>query len=111
LKKRVDINPLMAKVSHKDMRDKFARADQAMGVNDEPPKYEKIIRKSYSLLKRDVDTIKALNSRLMKNDVRVSDSHIVRLGLTLAANLENHTLIEAVNNIPIVHTGRPRKHK
>lgn len=107
MKKKPDLSALRNRISHKN-RDKFSRADEILGTQ-EPLHREKVIRRSYALLKQDLDAITLLTDRCLSKKVKTSDSHLIRLGLLLATELSADELVQKITQIPTVKTGRPTK--
>lgn len=107
MKKRNDLSALANKVSHKSIVNRFEHADQALGT-DFSNKKERVIGKSFTLIKNDLENIKLIKEKCLNKRVVVSDSQVVRLALYLAAQLIEDDLINASLEIPKIQTGRPK---
>jgi len=114
-KKHNSLSALGEKIAHKSFKtaidDRFAKADELLGGVEQEPENnrERIIRKSYALTKQDVENIEKIKDRCLDRKIVLTDSHIVRLAIHLAAELSEDVLINSANKIPKIPTGRPRK--
>ena len=111
LKKQNNLSALANKIAHRSVRDdienKFAQADEILGVGKEEYK-ERVIRKSYALTLEDVAAIQLIKDKCLNQKVVLNDSHTIRLALMLAAKLSEDQLVKAVSHLPKVTQGRPK---
>jgi hypothetical protein len=111
-KKPNDLSALSEKIAHKSTKPsvytRFENADEILGVIDENTPRERITRKSYALTKQDIENIHLIKEKCLNKRLAVSDSHIIRFAVNLAANLSEEEIIMAVKEIPKVQTGRPK---
>ncbi len=111
-KKHNNLSALGEKIAHKKEKasvyKRFETADEILDEVAQEPR-ERIIRKSYALTKEDVANIQIIKEKCLNKRVVLSDSHIVRLALKIAADLSEKELIESSLRIPKMSSGRPRK--
>jgi len=111
-KKHNDLSVLSEKIAHKSTKssvyNRFEHADEALGVTSDDELRARIIRKSYALTKKDIDNIQLIKEKCLNKRVVVSDSHIIRLAIKLAANLPDDAIVEAVKQVPRIQVGRPK---
>lgn len=69
---------------------------------------ERVIRKSYTLIKQDLANIRQIQDKCLNKKVVLNDSHVIRLGLELASKLSEVELIKASQKVPKIITGRPK---
>ncbi len=113
-KKQNNLSALGEKIAHKSLKpaidERFARADEILGGagDQETEGRERIVRKSYALTKQDVEHIEKIKDKCLNHKVVLTDSHVIRLAINLAAGLSEDALIKAANKIPKIPTGRPK---
>jgi hypothetical protein len=110
-----DLTALSEKIAHKSTKlpavyKRFEDADKILGVDDEHPR-EKIVRKSYALIKKDLENIQLVKDKCLNHKIVLTDSHIIRLALAVVATFSEEKLIEASEQVPKMLTGRPRSIK
>lgn len=104
--KKMDLSKFKNKIAHPSKKeDKFDIADRVLGTIDR----EKVIKRSIAVLSEDQERLNAIRKILLKETIEVSESHIFRLGLLLISNLSKEQLLDVIDKIPKVPTGRPRK--
>jgi hypothetical protein len=110
LKKRSNSNleGLTKKVTHQSINSRFEQADRALGTND-PSKKERVSGKSFTLTKQDFENIKLIKEKCLDKRVVVTDSQVVRLGLSVAAKMSENALVSASEKLTKISAGRPPK--
>lgn len=103
---------------------RFAKAEEALGNRatltsapdatpteaPEPPlPVEKVVRDSFTMPQADHDLIQLLRERCLKGGVSTSKSELVRAGLRLLQALDDRKLMDAVQGVEKVRTGRPKR--
>lgn len=113
MKKQNDLSGLANKLSHKSnltsSYNRFDQADLILGIDKK--KQEPVIRKSYSLTKKDLENIKEIKDKCLEEKLSLEDSYIVRLALNLASKLEVKDLLKLTLEVPKLIQGRPKKRK
>lgn len=111
-KKHTDLSALGAKIAHRNksanVYKKFESADEILGVEKKKIR-QRIVRKSYALMQDDIENIEAIKDKCLNKKVVLSDSHVVRLSIKLAASLSEKELIQLSEQIPKLAAGRPKK--
>lgn len=113
MKKFNDLSALGNKIAHKSAKssvhERFEHADNILGTHDAPSgRREKITRKSYALVKKDIGHIQQIRDKCLNKRVVLNDSHIVRVALMLAAKLSEDVLIKASTEVQKLIPGRPK---
>lgn len=113
LKKYNDLSALGNKIAHKSVKSsvakRFEHADDALGTKDvTSERREKIIRKSYALVRKDIEHIQQIKDKCLNKRVVLNDSHVIRIALMLAAKLNEDMLIKASIEVPKLIAGRPK---
>lgn len=67
----------------------------------------RVIRDSFTFPAFDYELIDAIRNRCLKSAVSVTKSEILRAGLIALANMKTTDLLEVVNRLTKVRTGRP----
>jgi hypothetical protein len=75
-----------------------------------PPKI-KLVRDSFTIPRNEYDTLDALKARLVKLVHPAKTSEVLRAGIALFATLNDAALIAALDAVPAIKTGRPKKAK
>lgn len=99
------------------IKEKFERADNLIkGVEDssgknepEPEPHKTVVRDSFTLPEDDYQLIDLLRQRCLKNGVSATKSEIVRAGMHSLNILSDEALIEVLQRIEKIKTGRPTK--
>ena len=73
----------------------------------EPSKKERVIRDSFTLPSRDYELITAVRQRCLNSAVNVNKSEVIRAGLHALMEMPEEDLLDLVNNLEKVKTGRP----
>ncbi|WP_240635957.1 hypothetical protein [Caldimonas tepidiphila] len=71
----------------------------------------KLVRDSFTIPRAEYETISALKARALKLERSVKKSELLRAGLMLLAGLDDAALLRAVDAVPPLKTGRPKKAK
>ena len=113
MKKHSDLSNLTKKIAHKSVQsssieNKFEHADQFLGTDEKEKLRERVIRKSYALTKQDLENIEIIKDKCLNQKVVLTDSHVIRMAISLAVKLTEDTLIKASLQTPRVITGRPK---
>lgn len=96
-----------------DKKDKFARAEAALGGREKPPKpsaessHERVVRDSFTMPTADYGLISSIKQRCLKRGVSASKSEVVRAGLAALDAMTDKELTEVLGKLPKVKTGRP----
>ena len=103
------------------VKEKFERAEVLIqGVEDslvkneaEPPPppepHKTVVRDSFTLPEDDYQLIDLLRQRCLKNGVSATKSEIVRAGMHSLNILDDKALIEVLQRLEKIKTGRPTK--
>lgn len=75
-----------------------------------PPKI-KLVRDSFTIPRNEYDTLDALKARLVQLARPAKKSEVLRAGIALLATLNDAALIAALDAVPAIKTGRPKKAK
>jgi hypothetical protein len=89
--------------------DRFEKADNLF-IKEFKPEYEKInvIRDTFTLPEKDYDLIGYCKNKLLQNKISTTKSEIIRAGLIILSGLTNNELINAINHVEKIKTGRPK---
>lgn len=96
-----------------DKKDKFARAESVLGGGGKLPgparegKHERVVRDSFTMPTADYGLISTIKQRCLKKGVSASKSEVVRAGLAALEAMSDRELVELVEKLPKVKTGRP----
>jgi hypothetical protein len=71
------------------------------------PARERVRPEAFSLLPNEYQLIVEMRNRVNANRRNVSKSEVVRAAVTLLAELDDAALLEALDRVPRVQTGRP----
>jgi hypothetical protein len=102
------------------IKEKFDRADNLIkGIEDssvkndpEPPQpkpHKTVVRDSFTLPEDDYQLIDLLRQRCLKNGMSATKSEIVRAGMHSLNILSDEALIEVLQGLLKIKTGRPTK--
>ena len=113
MKKYNDLSALGNKIAHKSIKssvhEKFENADRILSANNVTHEIrEKIIRKSYALTRKDINHIKNIQDKCLNKRVVLNDSHVIRIALMIASNLNENDLVKASMDVPKLIAGRPK---
>ena len=113
------------KAEDEAFKSRFERAEAILGdtnssqsevTSDSDPlssqkllKKERVIRDSFTLPEADHALIAAIKQRCLKGAVNVTKSEVVRAGLHALSSLPERELLEVMDNLTKVKTGRPPK--
>jgi len=83
--------------------------DEQQPSQDTPPpaSREKVIRDSFTLPGRDYELIATIRQRCLKSAVNATKSEVIRAGLHILDSLSDEELIQVINRLEKVKTGRP----
>ena len=103
------------------VRNRFEKAESLLG--EKPPvseqlvdivpvvkeqyRKERVIRDSFTLPSRDYELITAVRQRCLNSAVNINKSEVIRAGLYALMEMSEEDLIDLVNNLEKVKTGRP----
>lgn len=73
----------------------------------EPAEQQKVIRDSFTLPSGDYELITTIRQRCLKSAVNVTKSEVIRAGLQILQSLSDEELVQALNSLEKVKTGRP----
>ncbi|MBD2596037.1 hypothetical protein H6G74_17140 [Nostoc spongiaeforme FACHB-130] len=73
----------------------------------EPAQLQKVIRDSFTLPSGDYELITTIRQRCLNSAVNVTKSEVVRAGLHILQSLSDEELVQAINSLEKVKTGRP----
>jgi hypothetical protein len=94
--------------------DRFARADGVFASKDRPlpietvPETSRVRRDSFTMPDSDYGLIAHLRNRCLKAGVSANKSEVVRAGLVALAAMSDTDLLEIVQRLEKVKTGRPQ---
>lgn len=86
-------------------------SDSASSHHQERTKPERVIRDSFTLPAADYGLIAAIRQRCLQQALNVTKSEVVRAGLQALSSLSERELLEVMNNLTKIKTGRPPKTK
>ena len=72
-----------------------------------PVEKQKLVRDSFTIPKREYEVLAALKGRLVKLARPTKKSELLRAGIASLAGLSDAKLLEAVEAVPALKTGRP----
>jgi len=75
-----------------------------------PPKI-KLVRDSFTIPRTEYETLDALKARLVKLARPAKKSEVLRAGIAVLASLNDNALCAALDAVPAIKTGRPKKAK
>ncbi|MCC5638759.1 hypothetical protein LC593_23590 [Nostoc sp. CHAB 5844] len=73
----------------------------------EPAQLQKVIRDSFTLPSGDYELITTIRQRCLMSAVNVTKSEVIRAGLHILQSLSDEELVQAINSLEKVKTGRP----
>jgi hypothetical protein len=73
------------------------------------PPVERVVRDSFTMPQSDHDLLQILRERCLKGGVAVTKSELVRVALRLLHARDDRALLEAVQSVEKVPTGRPKR--
>ena len=76
-------------------------------VVKEQPKKERVIRDSFTLPSGDYELITAIRQRCLSSATSINKSEVIRAGLHALMEMSEENLLNLVNNLEKVKTGRP----
>lgn len=94
-----------------------AIAEVAKGVSAPPPEEVakapkvKLVRDSFTIPRSEYLTLQSLKERLIKLTRPAKKSEVLRAGIGLLATLDDSALLAAIEAVPAIKTGRPKKTK
>jgi hypothetical protein len=83
----------------------------ATAVADVKPPKIKLVRDSFTIPRNEYDTLDTLKARLVQLARPAKKSEVLRAGIALLATLNDAALIAALDAVPAIKTGRPKKAK
>jgi len=89
-------------------KDKFDVADNFLVPEEDSKNFTPVLRKTFSIPKDEVTSFRKIKNRALDYRVVLSDSEIVRLGLSLVIQLAEKDFQEAILNIEKIVCGRPK---
>ena len=103
------------------VRSRFEKAESLLGekpqVREQPvvvspvvkesSKKERVIRDSFTLPSRDYELITVVRQRCLNLAINVNKSEVIRAGLHALMEMPEEDLLDLVNNLEKVKTGRP----
>jgi hypothetical protein len=102
------------KAEEQAVKNRFDKADSVFAGKDKRAKEtrttkaaSKVVRDSFTMIEKDYELIPALKERCLKRGVSVNKSQILRAGLNALDNMADEKIIEIINNLAEVKTGRP----
>ena len=102
------------KAEEQAVKNRFEKAESVFGEKRAAVKEtgatkpaSKVIRDSFTMIEKDYDLIPALKDRCLKLGISVNKSQILRAGLNALDNMTDAKLVEVINNLAEVKTGRP----
>ena len=81
--------------------------DEQQQGKDAPPLKEKVIRDSFTLPSRDYELIATIRQRCLKLAVNATKSEVIRAGLHILESLSDEELVQVIERLEKVKTGRP----
>ncbi len=73
----------------------------------QPVQNQKVIRDSFTLPSADYELIAAIRQRCLKSAVNATKSEVIRAGLHILQSLSDEELVQAIERLEKVKTGRP----
>jgi hypothetical protein len=109
------ISPRTEEATKEKAKDRFLEADKTLGIeeileNKETAIAQKIIRKTFSIPKDELQLIDKIKEQALNNRIVLSESEAVRIGLVVAAKLDNNELTNIAQQITKLKPGRPKKY-
>ena len=100
------------KAEEEAVTDRFARADAHLGTSTPPPNApleepSKVIRDSFTMPSSDYALIADIKERCLKAGTNVTKSEVLRAGLTALIKLDEPDLLQVIQSLSKVKTGRP----
>jgi hypothetical protein len=75
-----------------------------------PPKH-KLVRDSFTIPRAEYEVLDAIKARLVKLTRPAKKSEVLRAGIAVLATLNDAALLAALEAVPAIKTGRPKKAK
>jgi hypothetical protein len=102
----------------KRIKDKFEKAEHVIkGVESyshqngvpsaESQQHKSVVRDSFTMPENDYELIELLRQRCLKNGVSVTKSEVFRAGLHVLSKMSNEALLDAMEQLEKIKTGRP----
>ena len=89
---------------------KGAKSTSAPAALSKPPKI-KLVRDSFTIPRAEYETLDAIKDRLVKLTRPAKKSEVLRAGIAVLATLNDAALLAALDAVPAIKTGRPKKAK
>ncbi len=89
---------------------KAAKPTPAIAAVVKPPKI-KLVRDSFTIPRAEYEVLDAIKTRLVKLTRPAKKSEVLRAGIALLATLNDAALLAALDAVPAIKTGRPKKAK
>lgn len=86
------------------------KSASAAAAEAKPPKI-KLVRDSFTIPRAEYETLDALKARLVKLTRPAKKSEVLRAGIAVLAALNDTALCAALDAVPAIKTGRPKKAK
>lgn len=114
LKNSVDAETqsLQGKESNITVQKKFENAESVLeqpNTKDVEEKPKKVVRDSFTFPEEDINLIGELKGRYLKQAINATKSEIVRAGLHALSQMDDKELVEILQQLEKVKTGRPAK--
>ncbi|OYV37425.1 MAG: hypothetical protein B7Z83_04830 [Thiomonas sp. 20-64-5] len=89
---------------------KVAKPAAAMVIETKPPKI-KLVRDSFTIPRAEYEALGAIKERLVKLAHPAKKSEVLRAGISVLTTLNDAALLAALDAVPAIKTGRPKKAK
>jgi len=87
-------------------KDKKAAKSTPGEKKDKPPK---LVRDSYTIPDSEYKNLEKLKARCLKLETNVKKSELLRAGLLALSNMDDDKLLQAINSVERLKTGRPKQ--
>lgn len=108
--KSPEMAPATKSPARKAPATKVIKPTAAPAAVAKPPKI-KLVRDSFTIPRTEYDALDALKERLVKLTHPAKKSEVLRAGIAVLTTLNDTALLAALDAVPAIKTGRPKKAK
>jgi len=92
-----------------DLNERINRAEAIVKSSESKNVTEKVIRDAFTMQQADIDAIKKIRQKCLKEGMDVNKSLIVRAGIKVLENMLIEELSELIFSVPKIKVGRPKR--
>jgi|SRR6185312_5567942 len=101
----------------KKAADRFKKADETLGMENEPvlekekKSMTRVIRKTFSIPEKELSLIEKIKNNALNNKLVLGESEVLRLGLLVISSFSSDELEKSARLLEKIPMGRPSKKK